>query len=166
MKGEIRMTNDEWAEGGRVFGTADSEGSLCLRFPNSRYAVATIGKHLDDGERGHGTNPPMVASSMRQLGATRFFSLCRAIPSNYINPALSSPNGAKHASPGQRPGSRPPTILSPEGAAHRRSANPSHGSPLQGSRSFPTRFLGRCPGLVWSWPLALKNRNTRTEVGG
>ena len=77
-----------------------------------------------------------------------------------------SPNGAKYVSPGQRPGLRHVIISSPEGATHLRQANPRHGSPLQGSGSFPSRFLGRRPRLAWTGPLALNNRNIKTEVVG
>jgi hypothetical protein len=80
------------------------------------------------------------------------------------NHPLSSPNGAKHTSPGQRPGSRSHRLLSPEGAAHFRPANPRHGSPLQGSESWRNLYLGRCPRLAWIRPLALKNGTVNMEV--
>jgi len=71
---------------------------------------------------------------------------------------ISSPNGATHTSPGHRPGSRSHRLLSPEGAAHLASAKPPVRTPLQGSESWGNLFLGRCPRLAWTGPLALKNR--------
>ena len=75
-----------------------------------------------------------------------------------------SPIGAKYHSPRQRPGSPRSIFFSPEGAAHLRPDEPSHGTPLQGSGSFSSHVLERCPRLAWAGPLALKSPNRQTEV--
>ena len=76
-----------------------------------------------------------------------------------------SPIGAKkYYSPEQHSGSPRSIFFSPEGAAHLRPDEPSHGTPLQGSGSFSSHVLGRCLRLAWAGPLALKSPNRQREV--
>ncbi len=166
MNDECRMTNVEWAEEFRASGVAPTNDWSSLRFLNLRYTVATIEKRLDDIDCLKGIKPRIVATLSPQLDVSSFSPSIRATPSKDNRATVFSPNGAKHFSPGQRPGSRHVMILSPEGAAHLRPTNPRHGSPLQGSGSWGNHFLGRCPRLGWAGPLALKNSNRKVEVAG
>ena len=166
MNDEIRMSNVELAEERGFSATAHPYRSVFSRFSNCRDTVTTIGKRLDDDGCLDGINPPIVASPMRQLARNSLISRRRTFPSNINRATFFSPNGAKYDSPGQRPGSLPIEIFSPEGATHLLLLNPHHGSPLQGFGSFSSRFLGRCPRLTWAGPLALKNLNSIAEVVG
>jgi len=72
---------------------------------------------------------------------------------------LQSPNGAKHDSPGQRPGwSWYNTHPAPTGRPKRYADTPRFVSPFQGSGHMVVVDPGRCPRLACGRPLALVSR--------
>jgi len=119
MNDEIRMTNDDLKEGHGFFGTTKFHRYVPSRFVNLRYTVAQIEKRLNDIVSVSEIDPPIVATPMRQLARNTVMIRCRNFPFYMSVVTFSSPNGAKHNSPGQRPGSRSHTLLSPVGAAQK-----------------------------------------------
>ena len=72
-----------------------------------------------------------------------------------------SAKGAFHDSPGQRPGFIHTYTFSPEGATQLA----AFGRPYRATNIFASAFPGRCPGLAWVAPVALKDKVVAVRGG-